>query len=691
MNKAETKKRIERLKKVINYHRYLYHVLDEQEISDATLDSLKRELYNLEQQYPDLITIDSPTQRVGGKPLDKFEKVRHNIPMLSIEDIFDKNELLQWQDYLRKLEPLAKIEYFCEPKIDGFAVSLIYKNGILTQAATRGDGHIGENVTQNIKTIQSIPLKLYPYKPLSREIEPLISKERIKELIKKDRFEIRGEVFMTKSSFNKINKQRVKDGENPYANPRNLAAGSIRQLDSKSAASRDLKFLAYDISSDIPSDIPSDTRTIKHSEKHKLLYHLGFRVEKGKICKNSKEITNFWKKTQEKREILPFQVDGVVILVNDTAIFDKLGVAGKSPRAIRAFKFQAKQATTKIKDIKIQVGRTGAITPVAVLKPIKIGGTTITHATLHNEDQIKRLDVKLGDTVIIERAGDVIPAVSRVLTELRTGKETSFYFPKTCPICSTKLIKPKGEVIWRCPNLKCSARKMELLEHFVSKKAFNIEGLGPKVIKQLTTQGLISQPKDLFQLRENDLVVLERFAKKSAQNLIKEIQKRKEISLSSFIYSLGIRYVGEETAIDLAERFKGLEKLKRASLEELKTISDIGTVGAESVYKWFRKDENIELLKNLKMSGIKILLPQQRGDKLLGNIFVITGTLKTISREMAIARIRALGGSSTTSVSKNTDFLVVGQEPGNKVEKARKLRVKTLSEKEFLDILNTYV
>jgi len=676
MNKQTAKNRIEKLKKVINYHRYLYHVLDKQNISDAVFDSLKHELKSLEEHYPEFITIDSPTQRVGGEPLDKFQKVRHRIPMLSIEDIFEKEELEQWQNYLRRLNPSIDFDYFCEFKIDGFAVGLIYEDGILVKAVTRGDGKIGEDVTQNIKTIKSIPLRLQLYKSLfDKGLE-----KRLEKMMAKGRIEIRGEVYMDKDVFEAINKQRAKNKEKFYSNPRNLAAGSIRQLDPKLASSRNLKFSAYDI----PSDTATDMEISTHSEKHQIFACLGFITGKGKICKNLEEILDFWQKAQEKRDSLPFQVDGVVISINNNTDFNKFGVVGKSPRAIRAFKFQSKQATTKINDIRVQIGRTGAITPIAILEPVKIDGALITKATLHNEDEIKRLEIKIGDTVIIERAGDVIPAVVKSLKELRNGKEKEFYFPQKCPVCKTQLTRSAKEVIWRCPNVNCPARERESLEHFVSKKGFNIQGLGPKIIEQLVAQGLIDQPADLFDLEEGDLVPLERFAQKSAENLIREIQKTKKIPLNRFIYALGIRHVGEETAIDLAERFRNINNLENACLEELEIIPDIGTVVAKSIYEWFREKRNINFLAQLKRAGIDILAPLERKNKLSNKSFAITGTLETMSRETAQARIRELGGILRNSLSKNTDFLVVGENPGSKLDKAKKLGIKIITEEKLL-------
>jgi len=661
MNKEQAKQRIEKLKKLINHHRYLYHVLDKQEISDSAFDSLKHELYKLEQDYPELITPDSPTQRVGGQPLKEFKKVEHNVLMLSIEDIFTEQELFDWEDYLKRLEPKAKWEYFAELKIDGFAVTLIYEKGVFVTGATRGNGKIGEDVTQNLKTIESIPLTL-------------------REVLAKT-IEIRGEVYMGKAEFEKVNREREKKGEEIYANPRNLAAGSIRQLDPKLAASRPLKFLAYDIITDLGQK--------KHSEEHLTLPKLGFKTDQGKVCKDLSEVIGYWKEIVKQREKLPYQIDGVVVSVNDNALFSKLGVAGKSPRAIRAFKFSPKQATTKIIDINLQVGRTGAVTPVAILEPVNVGGVTITRATLHNEDEIKRLGARIRDTVIIERAGDVIPVVARVLKELRSGKEKEFHFPKECPVCKSKLVKPQGEAVWRCKNTNCQARKRENLYHFVSKKAFDIRGLGPKIIDQLSDEHLITQPAEIFELKEGDLVPLERFADKKADNLIKAIEKSKKITLSRFIYSLGIRHVGEETANDLASYFGTINNLAKAAKEDLDRVPQIGERVAESIYHWFKDERNRKLISDL--IKVKIEITNQslkpKSQKLEAKKFVITGTLESMTRDAAKEKIRLLGGEIDESVSKKTDYLVAGKEPGSKLEKAKELGIKVIGEKEFIDLI----
>lgn len=693
LSKAEAKKRIEKLKRLINYHRYLYHVLDKEEISPEALDSLKHELYKLEQEFPEFITPDSPTQRVSGEPLPGFKKVEHKVPMLSIEDIFSEEELKDWEDYFKKLVPGQEFEYFAELKFDGFAISLIYKNGIFTYGSTRGTGLLGENVTQNLKTIESIPLKLEIHNKLpSKEIE-----EKVKKLIKNGEIEIRGEVYISVRDFERLNKEVKKRGEKTFANPRNLAAGSIRQLDPKLAASRPLKFLAYDIITDFGQK--------KHSQKHQILPVLGFKTDQGKVCKSLDEVIEFWKEMAKKREKLPFQIDGIVININNNEIFQNLGVVGKSPRGVRAFKFSPKQAITILKNVKFQVGRTGAVTPVAVLKPVEVGGVKISKATLHNEDEIKKLGVKIDDTVIVGRAGDVIPEVIQVLPELRTGKEREINFPRNCPICGQKLEKLEGEAIWRCKNPKCSAKERRYFYHFVSKGAFDIVGLGPKIIDKLINTGLILDPADLFKLKIRDILPLESlprrprsffekggvlrgFAEKSADNLIKAIQEKKRITLPRFIYALGIRNVGEETSQSLAEYFGSLEKLKQVKIEDFQKVKDIGPVVAESIYDWFSKQRNLNFLKKLKKVGVEIIEEKKSAfQSLKGRIFVLTGTLETMSREKAKEKIRILGGEVSESISKKTSFLVVGKEPGSKYEQAKRLGVRIINEKEFLEML----
>ncbi len=704
MTKQQVSQRIKRLKKVINYHRYLYHVLNKQEISDSVLDSLKKELYQLEQQYPELITYDSPTQRVAGEPLKGFKKVKHQIPMLSIEDIASEQELKNWQNYLQRLIPAEQIDWFCELKIDGLACSLIYENGLFKYGVTRGNGLIGEDVTQNLKTINSIPLKLQFYKPLDSKFKHI--EKIIKNLIRKGRIEIRGEVYMDSKTFKKVNQERQEKGEKLYANPRNIAAGSIRQLDSKLTDSRQLNFLAYAIMTDLGQE--------NHNQEHQILKALGLPIaEPFKHCKTLEEIMVFQRQIVRQRKNLLFQIDGIVISVNNNFIFQKLGITGKSPRGVRAFKFVAKEAITQIEDIKVQIGRTGAITPIAKLKPISIAGSNITRATLHNEDEIKRLGIKIGDTVIVARAGDVIPAIKKVLPEFRTGKEKRFIMPIQCPSCNFLLKRPSGEKIWRCPNLNCYTLRRKFLEHFVSKKAFDINGLGPKIIDKLLEANLISGPKDLFRLKIGDIIylqdfprkfcfqgrnsIIQGFAEKSAANLISAIQKSKKISLNRFIYALGIRYLGEETAIDLASYFQTFIQLQKASQLELENIFSIGKKTANSIEQWFQSEKNQKFIRDLLEVGIEIKDEQRQisstasrstVQKLKGKIFVLTGILKTMTRIQAKEKIRSLKGKVSESVSSKTDYIIVGKEPGLKYEKAKKFGVKIITEKYFLKMIN---
>ncbi|MBI2450412.1 MAG: NAD-dependent DNA ligase LigA [Candidatus Nealsonbacteria bacterium] len=692
MTKQDAQQRIEKLKKVISHHRYLYHVLDRQEISPEALDSLKHELYQLEQQYPEFITIDSPTQRVAGKPLGGFKKVEHAIPMLSIEDIFSEKELRDWENYLEKLFPNQTFEYFCEPKIDGFAISLIYKNGVFITGSTRGDGKIGEEVTQNLRTIESIPLRLRNPKYEIRNTKQILN-NKFKILnsfeFRASNFEfppaeleVRGEVYMEKKDFEDFNKKLG----GKYANPRNLAAGSIRQLNPKIAASRPLKFLAYDLITNLGQK--------KHSEEHQILKELGFKTDLGKVCNNISGIVYYWQEIAKKRNALLYQIDGTVVSVNDNALFERLGVIGKSPRGIRAFKFSPEQATTKVLDIKVQVGRTGTLTPVAVLEPVGVGGVTVSRATLHNEDEIKRLGIKIGDTVIVGRAGDVIPDIIKVLPELRTGKEMVFVMPRVCPVCGSKVVRKPGEARHMCTNTGCFAIQRENFYHFVSRPAFDIKGLGPKIIDRLIDEGLVSSPADLFKLEEGDIMPLERFAEKSAGNLVESIQNSKnKVTLSRFIFALGIHHVGEETALDLAQYFRDINKLKIASKEGLKQIPDIGNVVAKNIYSWFRLKKNQKLVDDLVEVGVRIAeveLPRTRGSStsaIYGKTFVVTGSLESMSRQEAHDKIRMLGGHPISAVSKKTDYLVVGTEPGSKLEKAKKLGIKIMGEGEFLELL----
>jgi len=681
------KERIEKLKKLINHHRYLYHVLDRQEISEAALDSLKKELFDLEQKYPEFITPDSPTQRVGGKPLEKFEKVIHPQPMLSFNDAFSEKDMEDWLERISRLlteDEASKIDFYCEPKLDGLAIELIYENGIFKTGSTRGDGKIGEDVTQNLKTIESVPLRLREIDEVTADLKKE-GLEKIAENIKKSKLKevtARGEAIITKKNFEKVNEEQIKNNQQPFANPRNLAAGSIRQLNPVITAKRRLDISLYDLVSDFGQET--------HFQEHKILQTLGFKTNNkySKYCKNLKEVFEFRQYWLQNRERLPYEIDGIVVTINNNKIFKKLGVVGKAPRGAIAFKFPLKQAETIIEKIIFQVGRTGAITPVAVLKPVEVGGVIISRATLHNEDEIKKLGLKIGDTVIVGRAGDVIPDIVKVLPELRTGKEKAFKMPKNCPACGTKLVKPEGEAVWRCPNPNCFARQREYFYHFVSKGAFDIAGLGAKIIDQLIDEGLVSDPADLFELKEGDLVPLERFAEKKAKNIIEAIQSRKKINFPQFIYALGIRNVGEETSRDLAEYFGSIEKLKKASLEELQKITDIGPVVAKSIYNYFREKRNLEFLEKLEKVGIQIGQEKKaKHQPFKGKIFVLTGALETMTREEAKEKIRLLGGEISETVSKKTNYVIIGKEPGSKYEKAKELGVKTISEKEFLKII----
>lgn len=676
MTKAEAKERITKLRKLIDKYRYQYHVLNKLEISEEALDSLKHELKKLEDEFPDLVTPDSPTQRVAGKPLKAFQKIKHSSRMLSLEDVFSEKEFSEWAARIEKImknnpkefHPHTKIfntGVYAEPKFDGLALSIVYENGILKYAATRGDGEIGEDVTQNVKTIESVPLSI----------------------TKKGRIEVRGEVIITKKNFEAINREQKKKGEKVYANSRNLAAGSIRQLDPKITSSRKLDFFAYDL-------IIWTSDVLKlHSEEHEILRALGFKTggDLERLFKSEEAVFEHYKRIAVSREKLPYNIDGIVVSVNSNAIFKKLGVIGKTPRGAIAFKFAPKEATTKVEDIVVQVGRTGALTPVAILKPVEIGGVTVSRATLHNEDEIKRLDLKIGDSVIVGRAGDVIPDIKKVLKELRTNREKKFRMPRHCPVCKKTAEKLQKEGVGLyCVNKNCLARHRENMYHFVSRKAFNIDGLGPKILDAFLDNGLIQDSADLFELKEGDIAPLERFGEKSADNLIKSIAGAKKITLERFIYALGILHVGEETAIDLANQFGSLEKLEKAGVDELEKIPNIGGVVAKSAHEWFREERNRSFLKKL-LKHAKIENPKRKksgqSQKLAGKTFVFTGEMESMSRDEAKAKVRELGGDPSETVSKNTDYVVAGAFPGSKYARAQKLGVKIINEKEFLRII----
>lgn len=678
--KKEARKEISRLRETIRYYRYAYHVLDKSLISGDALDSLKHRLWLLEKQYPDLISPSSPTQRIGGVPLKEFKKAKHQPPMLSIEDIFSEEELEDWWHHLQGLPPFQgkkqAAEFFCEPKIDGLAINLIYEKGVFQQAATRGDGYIGEEVTANVKTIESVPLKLKLYSPLfSKKAE-----EQVKKLLEKGKIEIRGEAYLSNKGFAKINQERAMRGEKLFANSRNLAAGSIRQLDPKVASARGLGFLSWDLVTDVGQK--------KHSEEHQITRALGLKTDLGQVCHSLAEVVQFWQKMQDRREKFPYHIDGVVVQINDNDIVQSLGVAGKSLRGTRALKFPPRQATTQVKKIVVQVGRTGAVTPVAILEPVGLDGAVIRRVTLHNADEVKRLGIKTGDWVVIGRAGDVIPKLAQVLRRMRTGKEKNFTMPRKCPVCGTLLQKEEEQVIWRCPNRYCPARQKNFLRHFASKKAFDIEGLGPEIIEQLREEGLISQPADIFSLREENLKNLAGFGKKSTQNLLESIEKSKKIDFSKFVLALGIPQVGEKTARLLAGEFKNLSQLEKASREELETLSDIGPQTAKEIFQWFREKSNLKLIAALNREGVKIkFVSSAQKTPWIGKSFVLTGKLKKFSRPEAGEEIRKRGGEVVGSISQKVDFLICGEKPGNKLAQAEKEEISVIKESQFLKML----
>jgi DNA ligase (NAD+) len=685
MNKQEAKERIKKLSDLINEYRYAYHVLDRQAISDEALDSLKKELFDLEQAWPEYVSPDSPTQRVGGKPLDKFEKYAHKAPMLSFNDAFSVQDMIDWIDRAKKLlseSELSRIDFYCEPKLDGLAIELVYSDGILEIGGTRGDGKVGENVTNNLKTIEAIPLKLRNSEHIGHDLGKAgfdVMARRVRE--KGARQVIaRGEVIITKKEFEAINKKQAEMGLVQFANPRNLAAGSIRQLDPKVTAARHMDSNCYALVSDFGQKT--------HEEEHEFLAAAGFKTNNkfSKYCKTLDDVFAFHEHWYKNREKLPYEIDGIVVTINDISVFKKLGVVGKAPRGAIAYKFPLKQTTTIVEDILVQVGRTGALTPVAVLRPVEVGGVMISRATLHNEDEIKRLGLKIGDTVVVGRAGDVIPDIMKALPELRTGKEKIFHMPKSCPMCGGPVDKKEGEAVLRCANLDCFAVRERSIAHFVSRPAFNIDGLGPKIINHLLDEGLIRDAGDIFRLKEGDLIPLERFAEKSAKNLIDAIGAKKRVTLPRFVYSLGIRNVGEQTARALADNFGSFEKIKDATFEELQAVQDVGPVVAESIRAWLGA-KNGKLASQLLEAGIEIEPYKKAIGALAGKSFVITGTLASMSRQQAKDRIRELGGSAIESVSQNTDYLVAGAEPGSKLAKAQKLGVKVLDEAEFKKLI----
>jgi DNA ligase (NAD+) len=671
MDKKEAEQRIKKLRLEISRLRNAYHIQNDPSVTDDVYESLQRELKELLARHPEFIDINSPENRVAGKPLDKFEKVTHKHRMLSLNDVFSEEELFDWEKRIKKLLPNnTNINYFCEIKFDGLAVSLIYKDGVFVKGATRGDGFVGEDITENLKMINSIPLKL---------------NERVS-------LEVRGEVLMRKDVFDKLNRKQLKEKKLPFANTRNVAAGSLRQLDPGLVKERNLDFVAYDL-----LDLDDFDSKKLHSCQHELLRRFGFHTgDFEKVCDSLKEVLDFIKMFSKKREGFIFGTDGIVISVDDLKLQSILGVVGKAPRYMAAFKYPAMRVTTVVKDIKVNVGRTGVLTPLAIFLPTQVAGSTVSKATLHNLDQIERLDLKIGDTVVIEKAGDVIPKVVEVLPKLRTGKEVKFKMPKVCPTCggdiSTKQLAHKKEedsVAFYCVNKKCPAKNERYLEHFV--KVFEIYELGPKILKRFKDEGLITDAADIFALTKEDIAVLERFGEKSAENIIKEINIKKKVPLSRFLWALGILHVGEETARDLANHFSTLENLMNSlqkDVSEVDNIENIGVAVVKSLQNFFQDKNNLNFINKLKQNGVLIEKVEKiKGGKLSNLTFVLTGTLATLSREKAKDKIVSLGGKVIGSVSKNTSFVIVGENPGSKLKDAEKFGVKTLKEEEFIKLI----
>lgn len=657
-----TEERAAKLREVIERHRQLYHTFDQLEISDEAYDALVRELEQIEAEHPEFATPDSPTQRVGGKPLDEFKKITHAVAQWSFNDAFTEEDIHAFDERIKKLLDKDP-EYAAELKIDGLKVVLTYENGILQSAATRGDGRVGEDVTQNVRTIGTVPLVLA--KPLSLTVE--------------------GEVWMPKTVFHKLNKEREKQGEELFANPRNVAAGSIRQLDPAVTRSRRVENFAYDIS-DIKSIKLPDTQI----GELEMLSELGFNVNPHfQKFENIEGVIKYWKKWEKKKDREDYLIDGVVVKVNDKAGQETLGYTGRAPRFGIAFKFPAEQVTTVVEDITLQIGRTGVLTPVAKLRPVLVAGSTVSRATLHNEDEIKRKDIRIGDTIVLQKAGDVIPEVVSVVTGLRTGKEKVFKFPMHFPLCGGdgKIERIPGQAAYRCVERNSFEQQKRKLEHFVSRGVFDIDGLGKKLVKQLMDEGLIANFDDIFTLKRGDLETLERFGEKSIENLLNSIEKARNVTLPRFIAGLSIPQVGEETAYDLAEHFKTAEKFSQAKEAELQAIEGVGPVVAKAVVEWFSDKENRKLFERLlKQVKIKKEVAAKKA-KALGLKFVLTGTLDNVSRDEAKELIRKAGGEVSSSVSKNTDYVVAGEEAGEKLAKAQELGVKILNEKEFLAIV----
>lgn len=660
----DVKARIDQLRKRIHYHNYLYHVMDNPEISDAAYDRLMKELEELETRNPELITSDSPTQRVGKAPLKEFKTVRHTIPMLSLSNSFEEDEIREFDHRIKRfLKVTDDVEYVTEAKLDGVAVELVYEKGKFSVGSTRGDGTIGEDVTLNLKTIRSIPLQL-----LYIETVPV-----------PDRLEVRGEVFLGKREFKSLNRKREDSGEPLFANPRNAAAGSLRQLDSRVTAERPLNIFCHGIGE--TSGIMFKT----HWDVLRTFSQLGLKVNPVAYrCATIEEVIRRCKEIERKRKELDYEIDGAVIKVNDLALQKRLGTISRSPRWALAYKFEAHQEVTKIKDIVVQVGRTGALTPVAIMEPVKVGGVAVSRATLHNQDEIDKKDVRIGDFVIVQRAGDVIPEVVKVIESKRTGREKRFVIPDRCPVCGSEAIRTETEAVSRCLGLSCPAKLKESIKHFASKRAFHIEGLGDKLINQLVDKGLIKNVSDLFFLTVQDLAGLDRMAEKSAENVIRAIEQSKGAGLERLVYALGIRHVGEHTARVLVRHFGSIEGLMGADENSLLSVKEIGPEVAQSVVRFFKQGDNVYVVNRLKEVGVSFApVKGEIEGSLEGMVFVFTGGLKKYTREEAKEMAERRGGKVGSSVSRRTNFLVVGESPGSKLNQAKELGITIISEREF--------
>ncbi|HWX53339.1 MAG TPA: NAD-dependent DNA ligase LigA [Verrucomicrobiae bacterium] len=662
---TDIERKIETLREKIRRHEHLYHVLDAPEISDADFDRLVQELKKLEAAHPELITADSPTQRVGGKPREGFVKLAHSRPMLSLDNAFSEEELRAWDSRVRELAGTDKIEYVCELKLDGMSMALRYQDGKLEHGITRGDGSIGEDVTSNVRTMRTVPLSVPPA-ALKKAGIPVD-------------FEVRGEVIMPLASFERMNEEREQQGLPRLANPRNVAAGTIRMLEANLVAQRRLDFYAYFLI------VGGKYYPDKHSEALKALKAVGFKVNPHHVIAHSvEELLGFIAKGEKLRETLPHEIDGIVIKVNSMRLQERLGFTGKAPRWAIAYKYAARSGVTQVEDILVQVGRTGKLTPVAALKPVSIGGTTVTRATLHNEDEIERLGVKIGDWVTVERGGDVIPKVVGVLEDKQHPRGTKkFHMPERCPECGGHVVRVEGEADHRCVNANCPAKLRETILHFAARPVMNIEGMGESLVNQLCDRGLVKDVADIYKLTKEDLVALDRFGKKSAENLLGEIEQSRKLPLERVIYGLGIRFVGERTAEFLAEHFGSMDALMDASLEELQQVNEVGPRVSESIREFFDEPRNRKLVERLRkylnFTGKK----RERGTALAGKTFVITGTLENHSRDDAKRLIEDAGGKVSGSVSKKTDYVVAGADPGSKLDKARELGVTVIAEKEM--------